>query len=53
MQWMNPGAYAMPGASTAGYANPAGGMNWFDPNAWTGMMMPQQAPAQQEAPAQQ
>jgi len=47
MQMMNPAAYTGTGTSLAGF---------MDPNAWTGMMAPQapaQAPAQQEAPAQQ
>jgi hypothetical protein len=38
MQWMNPMAYTMPQMAQA----PA--VNWFDPNAWTQMMQPGQAP---------
>jgi len=54
MQWMNPASYNMAGGSTAGYTVPNAGFNWFDPNAWTGMMAPQaQAQAQAEQPAQQ
>ena len=51
-QFMNPAAYTTPGASTAGYSAPSANFNWFDPNAWTGMMAPQ-AQAQPEQPAQQ
>lgn len=47
MQWMNPAAYAIP----AGGAQGAAAMNWFDPNAWTQMMAPQAAPAQDAAAA--
>ena len=53
MAWMNPNAY-IPGGTTAGYTttNPGASFNWFDPNAWTGMMTPKsQEPA--ETPAQQ
>ena len=52
MQWMNPAAYNMAGASTAGYSVPIANFNWFDPNAWTGMMAPQ-AQVQPEQPEQQ
>ncbi len=50
MAWMNPNAYVPGGASTASMAHGGTNFNWFDPNAWTGMMMPQQP--QQQAPAQ-
>jgi len=54
MQWMNPASYNMPAATTAGYTVPNANFNWFDPNAWTGMMAPQaQAQVQPEQPAQQ
>jgi len=46
MSWMNPNAYVPGGTGTGATAS----YNWFDPNAWTGMMMPQ-TPAQGQAPA--
>jgi hypothetical protein len=52
LQWMNPAAYTVAGASTAGYTNPNANFNWFDLNAWTGMIAPQ-AQVQAEQPAQQ
>lgn len=48
MQWMNPAVYTTAGSNVAAYSNGATGFNWFDPNAWNGMMMPQQAQPQAE-----
>jgi hypothetical protein len=54
MQWMNPASYNMNGASTAAYTTPSAGANMFDPNAWNGMVAPQDpAQPQAEQPAQQ
>ncbi len=50
MAWMNPNAYVPGAASTASMPYGGTSFNWFDPNAWTGMMTPQQP--QQQAPAQ-
>ena len=52
MQFMNPASYNMIAATTAGYTAPNTNFNWFDPNAWTGMMAPQ-AQVQAEQQAQQ
>ena len=51
MQWMNPAVYTTAGGNMAAYGNTGGAaFNWFDPNAWSGMMMPQaEAQAQPES----
>jgi len=49
---MNPASYSITAVTTAGYTAPNASFNWFDLNAWIGMMSPQ-AQVQPEQPAQQ